>query len=156
MTMKKLLFTFTLVLFTLPALSQSRIIIEKGNGDSHSILWNDFRKITFDGSKVNIVSNNAATMSSEMSDIVRIATSYDNTGIDATTIEEKELLQFVSPDEVAVNCKAGEIITVYNLSGCAVSTQRQASDCGTIGIAHLPKGVYMLQADGRTVKFLKR
>lgn len=154
--MKKQLFIFTFALLTLPAMSQSRITIEKSNGDSHSILWNDFRKITFEGSKVNIVSGNAATISSEMSDIARIATSYDNTGIDETTIGGRELLHFVSPDEVAVNCNAGEIITIYNLSGCAVSTLRQTSDCGTIGIAHLPKGVYMLQADGRTVKFLKR
>lgn len=153
--MKKLIILFTFTLLTIPAMSQSQITVEKANGDTQTMLWENFRKITFDGDKVNILSNKGENISSPMADIMRITTTLVETGIN-TPAEECGLLNFVSSDEIAVNCQAGELVYVYSISGNIVLSQRQADNNGCINVAHLPKGVYLLQANGRTVKFLKR
>ena len=153
--MKKLIILFTFTLLTIPAMSQSQITIEKANGDTQTMLWENFRKITFDGEKVNILSNKGENISSPMADIMRITTTLVETGIE-TPAENCGLLNFLSSDEIAVNCQAGELVCVYSLSGSIVLSQRLFNDNGCINVAHLPKGVYLLQANGRTVKFLKR
>ena len=153
--MKKLIIFFTFTLLTIPAMSQSQITIEKANGDTQTMLWESFRKITFDGEKVNILSNKGENISSPMADIMRITTTLVETGIE-TPAENCGLLNFLSSDEIAVNCQAGELVCVYSLSGSIVLSQRLFNDNGCINVAHLPKGVYLLQANGRTVKFLKR
>lgn len=153
--MKKLIILFTFALLTIPAMSQSQITVEKANGDTQTMLWENFRKITFDGEKVNILSNKGENISSPMADIMRITTTLVETGIE-TPAENCGLLNFLSSDEIAVNCQAGELVCVYSLSGSIVLSQRLFNDNGCINVAHLPKGVYLLQANGRTVKFLKR
>lgn len=153
--MKKLIILFTFALLTIPAMSQSQITVEKANGDTQTMLWENFRKITFDGEKVNILSNKGENISSPMADIMRITTTLVETGIE-TPAENGGLLNFLSSDEIAVNCQAGELVCIYSLSGSIVLSQRLFNDNGCINVAHLPKGVYLLQANGRTVKFLKR
>ncbi|MBR5476092.1 MAG: T9SS type A sorting domain-containing protein [Bacteroidaceae bacterium] len=153
--MKKLIIFFTFALLTIPAMSQSQITIEKVSGDTQTMLWKNFRKITFDGNKVNILSDKGESISNQMADILRITTTITETGVENVT-DNGRLLNFVSSDDISVNCPAGEIIAIYNLSGCIVLSQRALSNNGCINIAHLPNGVYMLQANCRTVKFLKR
>ena len=153
--MKKLIIFFTFALLTISAMSQSQITIEKVRGDTQTMLWENFRKITFDGSKVNILSNKGESISNQMADIMRITTTLVETGIE-TPAENCGLLNFVSSNEIAVNCQAGELVCVYSISGSIVLSQRLSNDNGCINVAHLPKGVYLLQANGRTVKFLKR
>lgn len=153
--MKKLIIFFTFALLTISAMSQSQITIEKVSGDTQTMLWENFRKITFDGSKVNILSNKGESISNQMADIMRITTTLVETGIE-TPAENCGLLNFVSSNEIAVNCQAGELVCVYSISGSIVLSQRLSNDNGCINVAHLPKGVYLLQANGRTVKFLKR
>ena len=153
--MKKLIIFFTFALLTISAMSQSQITIEKVSGDTQTMLWENFRKITFDGSKVNILSNKGESISNQMADIMRITTTLVETGIE-TPAENCGLLNFVSSNEIAINCQAGELVCVYSISGSIVLSQRLSNDNGCINVAHLPKGVYLLQANGRTVKFLKR
>ena len=153
--MKKLIIFFTFALLTISAMSQSQITIEKVSGDTQTMLWENFRKITFDGSKVNILSNKGESISNQMADIMRITTTLVETGIE-TPAENCGLLNFVSSNEIAINCQAGELVCVFSISGSIVLSQRLSNDNGCINVAHLPKGVYLLQANGRTVKFLKR
>ena len=153
--MKKLIIFFTFALLTISAMSQSQITIEKVSGDTQTMLWENFRKITFDGSKVNILSNKGESISNQMADIMRITTTLVETGIE-TPAENCGLLNFVSSNEIAINCQEGELVCVYSISGSIVLSQRLSNDNGCINVAHLPKGVYLLQANGRTVKFLKR
>ena len=145
--MKKLIIFFTFALLTISAMSQSQITIEKVSGDTQTMLWENFRKITFDGSKVNILSNKGESISNQMADIMRITTTLVETGIE-TPAENCGLLNFVSSNEIAVNCQAGELVCVYSISGSIVLSQRLSNDNGCINVAHLPKGVYLLQSCG--------
>ena len=139
----------------LPAFSQ-RIVVEKNNNATQAVDLHNFQRITFNGSVLNILQTNGTATSTEMSDIVRIY--FD----DYTRINEvdfnngKELVAYISPDEIAVNCEAGEEIAIYNISGTLVLKERQDSEGGSISIANLPKGLYLLRANSQTVKILKR
>ena len=57
---------------------------------------------------------------------------------------------------MAVNCNAGEEIAIYNISGSIVQQTVQDSDGGSISIANLPKGIYLLRANRQTVKLIKK
>lgn len=137
-----------------PAFSQ-RILVEKSN-TTQAVDLHNFQRITFNGSAVSIMQTNGAVTSTEMDDIVRIY--FDN----YTRINEvdfgngKELVAYISPDEIAVNCKAGEEITIYNISGTIVLKETQSSEGGSISIANLPKGLYLLRANRQTIKILKK
>ena len=139
----------------LPAFSQ-RIVIEKSNNATQAVDLHNFQRITFNGGVLNILQTNGAATSTEMSDIVRIYFD-DYTRINEVNFnDDKELVAYISPDEIAVNCEAGEEIAIYNISGIAVLKERQSSEGGSISIANLPKGLYLLRAKNQTVKILKR
>jgi len=68
----------------------------------------------------------------------------------------KEFVAYISADEIAVNCEAGKEIAIYNVSGTMVLKEVQDSEGGSVSIANLPKGIYLLRANGQTVKIIKR
>ena len=139
----------------LPAFSQ-RIVVEKNNNATQAVDLHNFQRITFNGSVLNILQTNGTATSTEMSDIVRIYFD-DYTRINEVNFNDgKELVAYISPDEIAVNCEAGEEIAIYNISGTMVLKERQNSEGGSISIANLPKGLYLLRAKSQTVKILKR
>ena len=138
-----------------PAFSQ-RIVVEKNNNATQAVDLHNFQRITFSGSTLNILQTNGTATSTEMSDIVRIYFD-DYTRINEVNFNDgKELVAYISPDELAVNCEAGEEIAIYNISGTMVLKERQNSEGGSISIANLPKGLYLLRAKSQTVKILKR
>lgn len=138
-----------------PAFSQ-RIVVEKSNNATQAVDLHNFQRITFSGSTLNILQTNGTATSTEMSDIVRIYFD-DYTRINEVNFNDgKELVAYISPDEIAVNCEAGEEIAIYNISGTMVLKERQNSEGGSISIANLPKGLYLLRAKSQTVKILKR
>lgn len=138
-----------------PAFSQ-RIVVEKSNNATQAVDLHNFQRITFSGSTLNILQTNGTATSTEMSDIVRIYFD-DYTRINEVNFNNgKELVAYISPDEIAVNCEAGEEIAIYNISGTMVLKERQNSEGGSISIANLPKGLYLLRAKSQTVKILKR
>lgn len=153
--MKRLFTLLTLMMVLLPAAYAQRIVVEKSDNNKLAVDLQNFRRITFTGNVVNIM-DNVGEKSLEMSDITRIY--FD----DYTRINEvdfngsKELVAYITPDEIAVNCEAGEVIAIYNISGSIVLKARQESEGGSISIANLPKGIYLLRAGKQTVKILKK
>ncbi|MBR6805869.1 MAG: T9SS type A sorting domain-containing protein [Bacteroidaceae bacterium] len=47
-------------------------------------------------------------------------------------------------------------MAIYNISGSIVQQTVQDSDGGSISIANLPKGIYLLRANRQTVKLIKK
>lgn len=139
----------------LPAFSQ-RIVVEKNDNAIQAIDLQNFRRITFSGDIVNIMQNNGSETNWEMNNIARIY--FDNyTHINEMEFnEKKELVSYITSDRIAVNCKAGEEINIYNISGSIVQKEVQESDGGSISIANLPKGMYLLRANLQTVKIIKK
>ena len=153
--MKRFLIIAILFIAAMPGFAQ-RIVLEKSDNAKQAVALQNFRRITFSGSTVNITQNDGTFFGTEMSDIVRIYFD-DYTRIDAPDFNDgKELISYISSDEVAVNCDAGEEIAIYSISGTIVLKAIQDSDGGSISIANLPKGIYLLRANRQTVKMIKK
>lgn len=150
--MKKIIPLIVAALVTTPAFSQQMMIETKN--DNSVIELDALRRITFNGSDVNVLQTNGTTYSAPMNDISRIY--FGNfTSIEEITPEEG-FITYISADEIAINCPAGEIINVYNINGSHLFQVRQQEENGSISIAQLPKGIYLLQTTGRTAKFIKQ
>ena len=147
---------YTLILFliaSMPIMAQ-QIFIEKGTS-RETIEFGNLKKITFNSTTVNILKTDGSTISASMGDIERIHFS-NYSSIEDTEIAKEELFNYISDDYIAVNCNAGEIITVYSIIGKQLVCVRQKSDNGIISIAHLPKGIYIIRINDQTAKFVKR
>lgn len=144
---------FFIIASVFPATAQ-QMFVEK-NGSTETIELSNLDKITFSGITVNIVQNNGNSISASMGEIERIHFS-DYSNIGNTPLETGKFISYISCDEIEVNCIAGKTITVYDIIGTQLICTRQKADNGTISIASLPKGIYIVKADNRTAKFVKR
>ena len=151
--MKRFLPLIVAALVGTPSIAQ-QMMIETSSENSVMEL-EALRRITFSGSDVNILQNNGTAYTAPMSEISRIYFG-DFSSIDDIAPEDGNFITYLSTDEIAINCHAGEIINVYNINGSHIFQVRQQEDNGSISIAQLPKGIYLLQASGRTAKFIKR
>ena len=124
--MKKI-FTILLMLAALPAAAQ-QMLVDKNIGENEIVDLDNLKQITFG----------------------------DYTAIGDVKENSEELITYVSSDEIAVNCAAGSTVTIYSLVGTQVLNVRLGSDYGRISIASLPKGVYIVKAQERTAKIVRR
>ena len=100
--------------------------------------------------------NDGTVISNDMYDIYSINYTTAWTGIKGTAQAGEKLLEYISDDAIAVNATAGTKIEIYSISGSHIYTVQQSNDNATISIATLPKGIYLLRANDRTAKFLKK
>ena len=154
--MKRLIALLIVMIAMLSALHAQRIVVEKSDNANVAVDLHNFQRITFTGSVVNIMRNSGVVTNAEMSDITRIYCD-DYTRINEVDFNGgKDLVAYISSDEIAVNCEAGEEIAIYNISGSIVLKEIQSSEGGSMSIANLPKGIYLLRAGKQTVKILKK
>lgn len=156
--MRRLFFTIIAsLLLTLPTIAQEArtgLVIKTG-GNEQTVQFDELRRITFDGTTVQIQKHNGTTISEDMADIIYIQAITKSTDITAPQISEN-LVGYISNDAITVNCAADATVEIFNISGSHIATMKLDAENGTISIATLPKGIYILRADGRTAKFLKR
>ena len=151
--MKKLYTLLLLFILTMPAMSQQMLVEKSGN--TETIEFSNLDKITFNGTTVNIKQSNGTTSQVTMGEIDRITFS-NYTNIDNLESCINALFNYISSDEISVNSSAGEIIRIYDVIGSQIICVRQNADNATISIAQLPKGIYIIKANDRTAKFIKR
>ena len=131
------------------------IAVEKEAGDLFTMELSELKQITFNGTTVNIEQTDGTASSNAMSDINQICFG-DYTAIGSTNENSRELVTYITADEIAVNCKAGSTVTVYSLVGTQMLNVRTTTDNGQISIAGLPKGIYIIKAEERTAKITRR
>lgn len=152
--MKKLFTILFVLALTLPATAQQMII--KKNGSNNEIVnLDNLKQITFSGTIVNVEQTDGTKSSTSMSAIDAISFG-DYTAIGQVRPADGELVAYISSDEIAVNCKAGSLVTIYNIVGTQVLSVRIGAAYGSISIANLPKGIYIVKADNRTAKIVRR
>ena len=152
--MKKLLLIISLITIAGTATAQY-MVVEKAGSGNEIIALDNLRQITFDGTTVNIEQNDGARSNATMGDISRIYFS-DLSSIHGTLQQTDRLVEYLSADEVAINASAGSTVSIYNLTGAQLLTTRLSAQGGTISIANLPQGVYIVKANERTAKIIKR
>ena len=151
--MKKIYTLLFLLIVSAPITAQ-QMIVEK-NTNIETIDFDKLDRITFSGTTVKISQTDGSATEASMGEINRIYFSYYNS-IESTVAETEEIISYVSSDDIAVNCNAGEIITIYNMIGKQLVCVRQKSNNGIISIANLPKGIYVIRTNDQTAKFVKR
>lgn len=142
------------MLAALPAAAQ-QMLVDKNIGENEIVNLENLKQITFNGVNVNIEQTDGATSSNSMSVINQI-TFGDYTAIGDVKEGSEEFITYVSSDEIAVNCRAGSTVTVYSIVGTQMLNIRLGSDYGRISIASLPKGIYIVKAQERTAKIIRR
>ena len=168
----KHIFTALLFVACLP-ISAQHMLIEKSGNNNEIVELGKLKKITFDGTTVNIEQTDGTRSSSAMGDIGHIYFG-DYTSIDEVKPIEREFIRYmniltemgysnvrgylwyISKNEIAINCPAGTLITVYDVIGSQVISTRLGGDGDTINIAGLPKGIYIVKANDKTAKIIKR
>ncbi|MBQ2778666.1 MAG: T9SS type A sorting domain-containing protein [Bacteroidaceae bacterium] len=155
--MRRFLTIVISIFLALPAISQDARtnLIIKTNAGEQTVQFDDLRRITFNATTVQIEKFDGSTISNDMANIIYLSATSNTTNILAPQTSGN-LVEHISSDAIVVNCVSGAIVEIYNMSGSRIATRRLDADNGTISIATLPKGIYILRAEGRTVKFLKR
>jgi len=155
--MRRFLTIVISIFLALPAISQDARtnLIIKTNAGEQTVQFDDLRRITFNATTVQIEKFDGSTISNDMANIIYLSATSNTTNILAPQTSDK-LVENISSDAITVNCASGTTVQIYNMSGSHIATRRLDADNGIISIATLPKGIYILRADERTAKFLKR
>ena len=130
------------------------MVVETAGGNEVFTLDN-LKQITFNGTTVNIEQSNGAKSSASMGDIKRIYFD-DMSSIADINAQGGDLVEYLSHDDIAINSEAGSMVTVYSLTGAQLLSRRIDTQGETISIAALPQGIYIVKANGRTTKIIKR
>ncbi len=157
--MRLLYILFIAVITSATAFAQNdgaHFVIEKHSNSTQTVNFSELQNITFYGNNVSILLKNGNVISNSMDDIKQIKSYAGSTGIEENSNFGKELVSYVSPDQIMVNCSACTTITIYSISGRHISTTLSDADNGIISIAALPKGIYLLRANEKTAKIIKR
>ena len=152
--MKKLLFMISLLALTGTATAQ-HMVVEKSGAENEVITLGALKQITFNGTTVNIEQTNGTKSSASMGDIERIY-SADLSSIADINSQDENLVTYISTDEIAINCNGGSLVAIYNLTGAQLLTRRLDTQGEAISIAGLPQGIYIVKANERTTKIIKR
>lgn len=152
--MKKLLFIISLLAIAGTATAQHMVVETAGHEDKVITIEN-LKQITFEGTTVNIELTDGSNSSASMGDIGRIYFG-DLSSIADMPAHSENLVEYLTTDEIAINSEAGSMVTIYNLTGAQLLTRRIDAEGETISIAGLPQGIYIVKANGRTTKIIKR
>lgn len=152
--MKKLLFMISLLALTGTATAQ-HMVVEKSGAENEVITLGALKQITFNGTTVNIEQTNGTKSSASMGDIERIYFA-DLSSIADINSQDENLVTYISTDEIVINSKGGSLVAIYNLTGAQLLIRRIDAQGEAISIAGLPQGIYIVKANGRTTKIIKR
>ena len=151
--MKKLLFIISLLAIAGTATAQ-HMVVETAGGNEVFTLEN-LKQITFSGTTVNIEQTDGTTSSASMGSIERIYFS-DLSSIADMPAQSGNLVEYISFDEIAINSEAGSTVAIYSLTGAQLLSRRIDTQGEAVSIAALPQGIYIVKANGRTTKIIKR
>ena len=151
--MKKLLFIISLLAIAGTATAQHMVVETAGGNEVFTL--DNLKQITFNGTTVNIEQSNGAKSSASMGNIKRIYFD-DMSSIADINAQGGDLVEYLSHDDIAINSEAGSTVVIYGLTGAQLLTRRIDTQGETISIAGLPQGIYIVKANGRTTKIIKR
>ena len=113
------------------------------------------RQITFDGTTVNIEQTDGTKSSTSMGNIGRIYFG-DHSSIADINAQSGNPVEYISNDEIAIHSEAGSTVAIYGLTGVQLLTRHIDTQGEAISIAGLPQGIYIVKANGRTTKIIKK
>lgn len=151
--MKKLLFIISFIAIAGTATAQHMVVETAGGNEVFTL--DNLKQITFNGTTVNIEQTDGTKSSASMGNIKRIYFD-DMSSIADMPAQSGNLVEYISFDEIAINSEAGSTVAIYSLTGAQLLSRRIDTQGEAISIAGLPQGIYIVKANGRTTKIIKR
>lgn len=137
------------------AATAQHMVVEMADSNSRVVQLENLKQITFDGITVNIEQTDGTKSSASMGNIKRIYFD-DMSSIADINAQGGDLVEYLSHDDIAINSEAGSTVAIYSLTGAQLLTRRIDTQGEAISIAGLPQGIYIVKANGRTTKIIKR
>lgn len=111
-------------------------------------------QIKINGDNVNVTFTDGSTLSFDMDDIVVNL----NAPTDITTLQNNlfTINTAVGDNLVVTGVKAGKMLSILSVTGISVYSCMTESNETRINISSLASGVYLLNIDGKVVKFIKK
>ena len=131
------------------------MVVEITDSNNQVVKLESLRQITFDGTIVNIEQTDGTKSSTSMGNIGRIYFA-DLSSIAGINSQDENLVTYISTDEIAINSNGGSLVAIYNLTGAQLLIRRIDAQGEAISIAGLPQGIYIVKANERTTKIIKR
>ena len=131
------------------------MVVEMTDSNNQVVKLESLRQITFNGTTVNIEQTDGTKCSTSMGNIERIYFG-DHSSIADINAQSGNLVEYLSADEITINSEAGSTVAIYSLTGTQLLTRRIDTQGEAVSIAGLPQGIYIVKANGRTTKIIKR
>ena len=131
------------------------MVVEMTDSNNQVVKLEELKQITFDGTTVNIEQTDGTKSSTSMGNIGRIYFG-DHSSIADMPAHSENLVEYLTTDEIAINSEAGSTVVIYGLTGVQLLTRRIDTQGEAVSIAGLPQGIYIVKANGRTTKIIKR
>lgn len=131
------------------------MVVEMTDSNNQVVKLENLRQITFNGTTVNIEQTDGTKSSTSMGNIGRIYFG-DHSSIADINAQSGNLVKYISNDEIAIHSEAGSTVAIYGLTGVQLLTRRIDTQGEAVSIAGLPQGIYIVKANGRTTKIIKR
>ena len=131
------------------------MVVEMTDSNNQVVKLESLRQITFNGTTVNIEQTDGTKSSTSMGNIGRIYFG-DHSSIADINAQSGNLVEYLSADEIAIHSEAGSTVAIYGLTGVQLLTRRIDTQGEAVSIAGLPQGIYIVKANGRTTKIIKR
>ena len=131
------------------------MVVEMTDSNNQVVKLESLQQITFDGTIVNIEQTDGTKSSTSMGDIERIYFG-DLSSIADMPAHSENLVEYLTTDEIAINSETGSTVVIYGLTGTQLLTRRIDTQGEAISISGLPQGIYIVKANERTTKIIKR
>ena len=137
------------------AQQQLALCISMRDGSSVSFLLNEKPRVTFVADSVKIVSS-ASQIKVKRSEVIDVKFKMEMTdGIE--DVGEKGTVEIASECVRVGNVEQGCVVNIYSIDGCIVASEKaDENGLAVIPLNTIPVGVYLLNYNDMTVKFIRR
>ena len=157
--MKKTIVSMLVALtFAVGAQAQDKVVVNKHNGDSQSFEMSNVRKITLSETGMNIIGTDGTTNATvNYIDIKTITFELVNGIEQVVNTEQGKLTLLKDGNYIRIKGFNGENgkVAIYKSDGTMVETATFTGADLAIGIEDLPRGLYILNVNGQSLKFTR-
>lgn len=128
--------------------------VEKTTGEQQMIESLSNLKLTFSQGNMIATLYDGSQRTFPIADITKLYFDDDDSAVRPLSAEEAILWSPLT-QELTVHCQPGTMVNIYDASGHCVSRVLQSITQSPISLSTLPKGVYVVEAAGQSVKIAR-
>ncbi|MBO4445293.1 MAG: T9SS type A sorting domain-containing protein [Bacteroidaceae bacterium] len=135
------------------ALAQN-LYVTQTSGTETALPLSGISKIKFDSGNMIAVMTSGEDQTYALSS-VRALTFQEGTYVAPLPVAEPSFSYSPASHSLTLSGKAGSVVNVYSISGQRVLTTVQTISEQTIDLSQLPRGIYVVEAEGKSSKFVR-